>query len=49
LLFPLDLERMKEANEAFRVELISYVFEPERLLRLSQQFQVDFRVYLQMY
>lgn len=49
LLFPLDLERMKQENQSFREELITYVFEPERLLRLSKKECVDFRDYLQMY
>jgi len=49
LLFKLDHETMKENNQAFRLELLAYVFKPDRLLRLSQHFQVDFRVYLKMY
>ena len=49
LLFKLDHERMKIQNEAFKEELIAYVFEPGRLMRLSRQFGIDFRIYLQMY
>jgi hypothetical protein len=49
LLFSIDHKNMKENNKTFRDELLSYVFEPERLIRLSEQYSVDFRVYLQMY
>ena len=49
LLFPLDLAQMKENNQAFKEELIAYVFEPERLLRLSKKSCIDLRNYLQMY
>jgi len=49
LLFRLDHERMREDNESFREELLAYVFEPSRLMRLSDQYEVDFRHYLQMY
>ena len=49
MLFRLDHARMREDNEAFREELVSYVFDPDRLMRLSQQYEVDFRTYLSMY
>ena len=46
LLFRLDHETMKEKNQAFTQELITYVFEPDRLMRLSRHFNTDFRSYL---
>ena len=49
LLFRLDHERMRQDNEAFREELMAHVFEPGRLMRLSEQYEVDFRHYLSMY
>ena len=49
LLFHLDTERMKQENATFTEELMAYVFEPARLMRLSGQYEVDFRDYLQMY
>jgi hypothetical protein len=49
LLFRLDHETMRQANEPFKEELMAYVFDPERLMRLSAQYTVDFRVYLRMY
>jgi len=49
LLFQLDHETMSQANEPFKEELLAYVFDPERLMRLSAQYKVDFRVYLRMY
>lgn len=49
LLFHLDTERMKINNAPFTEELMAYVFEPARLMRLSCQYEVDFRDYLQMY
>ena len=49
LLFRLDHPRMREDNESFREELMAYVFEPERLIRLSEQYSIDLRTYLQMY
>jgi Ca2+-binding EF-hand superfamily protein len=32
----LDFEKTKEANEAFRMELIERVFDPDRLGRISK-------------
>ena len=49
LLFRLDYSRMKQENDVFKEELMAYVFEPGRLMRLSQQYEVDFRNYLSMY
>ena len=49
LLFRLDYSRMKQENDVFKEELMAYVFDPERLMRLSNQYSVNFRVYLQMY
>jgi hypothetical protein len=49
LLFSLDHSRMRQDNNAFAQELMAYVFEPGRLIRLSDQYEVDFRTYLQMY
>ena len=49
LLFQLDHETMSQANEPFKEELLEYVFDPERLMRFSAQYNVDFRTYLQMY
>lgn len=49
LLFRLDHERMREDNQAFREELMAYVFEPERLMHFSEHYEVDFRTYLSMY
>jgi hypothetical protein len=49
LLFKLDHVRMREQNESFKEELMAYVFEPCRLMRLSRQFGIDFRIYLQIY
>ena len=49
LLFKLDHKRMREDNEAFREELMSYVFDPDRLMRFSNKYSVDFRNYLSMY
>jgi hypothetical protein len=46
LLFKLDLVKMKEANQAFKEELMAYVFDPERMVRFSDQ--MDFRIYLSM-
>jgi hypothetical protein len=40
---------MREKNEAFKEELTAYVFEPGRLMRLSKQFDIEFRNYLQVY
>jgi len=48
LLFRLDHPRMKQDNEAFRLELMAYVFEPCRLMRLSEHYSIDFRNYLQL-
>ena len=47
LLFPLDLVQMKQQNEPFREELIAYVFDPDRMIRLSKG--LDLRTYLSMY
>ena len=49
LLFRLDHERMREDNESFREELMAHVFDPDRLMCFSEQYDVDFRHYLQMY
>lgn len=48
LLFRLDVSQMRERNESFRSELMSNVFDPERLIRLSKSFDVDLRTYLSM-
>jgi hypothetical protein len=32
----LEYEQMKETNELFRLELLQYVFEPDRLMRISK-------------
>ena len=49
LLFHLDMERMKINNAPFTEELMAYVFQPERLMRLSSHYEVDFRDYLRVY
>jgi hypothetical protein len=49
MLFRLDYPQMRQNNESFREELMAYVFDPCRLMRLSEQYLVDFRTYLQMY
>jgi hypothetical protein len=49
LLFRLDHVQMREKNEAFKDELGAYVFDPDRLMRFSKQYSVDFRTYLSMY
>jgi len=48
LLFPLDLVRMKEANEPFQEELVAYVYQPDRMIRMSHLMGIDFRTYLHM-
>jgi len=47
LLFRLDHARMREKNDTFKEELLEYVFEPCRLIRLSSHFGIDFRNYIQ--
>ena len=42
ILFPFDYEKMKEANKTFAEELASYVFHPERMMMLSEVYNVDF-------
>lgn len=49
LLFRLDHVRMRQDNEAFKEELMAYVFDPCRLIRLSTHFGNDFRNYLRLY
>lgn len=49
LLFRLDHETMRQTNVAFREELMAYVFEPDRLMRFSEHYSVDFRDYIQIY
>ena len=49
LLFRLDHVRMRKKNDAFKEELMAYVFDPERLMRFSKQYSVDFRTYLSLY
>lgn len=49
LLFHLDTERMKQENATFTEELMAYVFQPERLMRLSCQYDMDLRSYVNMY
>jgi len=49
LLFRLDHVQMREKNEAFKDELMTYVFDPDRLMRLSDKYSVDFRTYLSIY
>ena len=47
LLFPLDLVRMKKANEPFQEELVAYVFHPDRLCQLCKSMGIDFQTYIQ--
>ena len=49
LLFKLDHVRMRIENEGFKEELMAFVFDPGRLMRLSKHFGVDFRIYLSLY
>jgi hypothetical protein len=49
LLFRLDYPQMRQDNEAFKDELMAYVFDPDRLMRLSDKYSVDFRTYLSLY
>ncbi len=47
LLFHVDYTHMKEKNEEFKEELMTYVFQPERMIRLSKG--MELRTYLSMY
>jgi hypothetical protein len=49
LLFHLDTEQMKQENATFTEELMAYVFQPERLMRLSCQYDMDLRSYVKIY
>jgi hypothetical protein len=49
LLFRLDHVQMREKNNAFKDELMAYVFDPDRLMRLSEKYSVDFRTYISLY
>ena len=44
LLFKLDYTQMREND--LREELMSYIFQPDRLMRLSRQFNLDLKTYL---
>lgn len=48
LLFRLDHERMRQQNEGFHTELAAYVFDPDRVFRMSSQYGLDMRSYLQL-
>jgi len=45
LLFKLDYTQ-RETKQDFREELMSYIFQPDRLIRLSRQFNLDLQTYL---
>lgn len=47
LLFHLDYTQMRQQNETFKEELMTFVFDPNRMIRLSKG--LDFRTYLSMY
>jgi len=47
LLFHVDYANMSQTNEIFKEELVAYVFQPERMIRLSKGFEL--RTYLSMY
>ena len=46
LFFQLDYEKMKKENKKFAEELAMYVFHPQRIMRLSIFYCVDFSDYL---
>lgn len=48
LFFRLDYSRMSQDNEAFKEELMAYVFDPDRLMRLSKSVSIDLRTYLSL-
>jgi hypothetical protein len=47
LLFKLDHKQMKQQNARFKEELNTYVFDPDRMIRLSKG--IELRTYLSMY
>jgi len=46
LIAPLDHKYMFEKNKNFKRELVSKVFEPDRLIRMSELFNMDMSVYV---
>ena len=40
--YKLDYENMRKNNATFNEELMSYVFNPERISRLAKQYNVEF-------
>ena len=45
-LFKLDYPAMRERNQEFRQELAIYLFNPDRLVRMSTRYDIDMRSYL---
>jgi hypothetical protein len=45
-IFELDYQKMKEKNKYFFEELVQKVFNPERVIRMANMFQMDFYDYL---
>jgi hypothetical protein len=49
LLAKLDYEKMKDIMKDFNQELCAYVFHPNRLLRLSKKYDIEFVELLNIY
>jgi hypothetical protein len=45
----LDYEKMKENMKEFHKELVEYVFNPKRLIRLSIEYHIDFQTLNELY
>jgi len=49
LLASLDQEKMKENMKDLNEELVSYVFHPQRLIRLSQTYDISFKDLVELF
>lgn len=49
MLFRLDHEKMRQQNALFKEELNTYVFDPDRMFRISKRVGLEMRTYLSMY
>jgi predicted Ser/Thr protein kinase len=46
IFFDYDYEQMKKKNSNFCKELVTYVYHPNRIKRLSKKFNIDETIYL---
>jgi hypothetical protein len=49
LLFKMDYEKTKESNARFRNDLLERVFDPDRMIKLSNRLGLTLREYLEYY